>query len=360
MRKPHGLGAIQSPPDDRDFPIEQLYALTGTEKAIVIPAVYYAPNETYAPLNQGTTPQCVAYSTGALKLCEDGMWPLDTGLFFTRIGGGPNGAVTRNAFDQMLKVGYPPDEANHMISAYFAVPVVQAEIQPAIMAFGPVVLSTAWYNSWDNPVAGVLPKPDFIRGYHAILAFGWDSLGLRLRNSWGTRWGNGGDCYLPWAYLSSAVSEVWKAVDTIPPPAPEPTPTPEYIPMPGTTFTPVANSAASRLLDTRSGNGLVGEFGSHAARRLQVTGRAGVPAGAIAIAGNLTVTGQTSAGHFGAGPVSQDDPTNSCLNFPADGNWGNGIVVGLAADGTFAITYVGYAPPATCDVVFDVTGYFTP
>jgi hypothetical protein len=213
----HGLGALPSPPDDRDFPIEQLYALTGQEKAIVIPAVYYAPNETYAPLNQGTTPQCVAYSSGAMKLCQDGMWPLDAGTFFKRIGGGPNGAITRNAFDQLLKVGYPPDEANHMIGSYWAVKVIQAEIQAAIMAFGPVVLSVTWYHSWFTPIGGVLPAEDYPAGDHAILAFGWDSKGLRLRNSWGTKWGNGGDCYLPWSMLS-AVGEVWKAVDTIPTP----------------------------------------------------------------------------------------------------------------------------------------------
>lgn len=249
----HGLGAIQSPPDDRDFPLDALYAITGTEKAIVIPPTFIAPSETYAPLNQGSTPQCVSFSAAAMKLCEDGQWPLDTGLFFTRIGGGPNGAVVRNAFDQLLKVGYPPDEANHKISAYFAVKMIQAEIQAAIMAFGPVVLGVSWYNSWFSPVAGVLPKPDFVAGGHAILAIGWDSRGLRLRNSWGTKWGLAGDCFLPWVYLAG---EAWKAVDVPIPPAPAPippapTPTPPEVDMIPNTPKPIGSLVVSPATNVR-------------------------------------------------------------------------------------------------------------
>jgi hypothetical protein len=293
VRKPHGLGAIPSPPDDRDFPIEQLYALTGQEKAIVIPAVYYAPNETYAPLNQGTTPQCVAFSSGGLKICEDGMWPLDTGLFFTRIGGGPGGAVTRNAFDQMLKVGYPPDEANHMIGSYWAVQVIQAEIQAAIMAFGPVVLSVTWYNSWFSPVAGVLPAEDFPAGGHAILAFGWDSQGLRLRNSWGNRWGNGGDCYLPWSMLN-AVGEVWKAVDTIPAPIEV-----DMIPL----------KPQLRLFD--------GPLAAHTLVTVQVAGVGAIPAGATQAFVIVRVVHPPAEGnvYVGPDPAPAAVPAVSTLDF---------------------------------------------
>ncbi len=347
----HGLGAIPSPPDDRDFPIDALYALTGAEKAIVIPPTFYAPSETYAPLNQGTTPQCVAFSSGALKLCEDGMWPLDTGLFFTRIGGGPNGAVTRNAFAQMLKVGYPPDEANHKISAYFAAPVIQAEIQAAIMAFGPVVLSMAWYNSWSSPVHGVLPKPDFIRGYHAILAIGWAPEGLRLRNSWGNRWGYNGDCFLPWSMLST-VSEVWKAVDTAPIPIPPPTPAP-------TSRTAVNITAISpvRLLDTRSGNGLSGKFSSHIPRAVQIAGRGGIPANATIVNGNLTVTGAATKGNATISADAVAKPTSSTINFVPGVDLANGFTSALAADGTLALVM---GDGTTADFVIDITAYFTP
>ena len=58
----------------------------------------------------------------------------------------------------------------------------------------------------------------------------------------------------------------------------------------------------TRLLDTRIGNGLVSPFVSGTARTFQVTGRGGVPSDAVAITGNLTVTGQTTRGLRLPGP----------------------------------------------------------
>jgi hypothetical protein len=65
-----------------------------------------------------------------------------------------------------------------------------------------------------RPVAGVLPAPDTLVGGHAIVAYGWDARGLRLRNSWGATWGIGGDCWLP-ARLVPRLSGAWEAVDAI-------------------------------------------------------------------------------------------------------------------------------------------------
>src|SRR5450759_2045773 len=48
----------------------------------------------------------------------------------------------------------------------------------------------------------------------------------------------------------------------------------------------------TRILDPRVGTGLWGAFSSHVARTFQVSGRGGVPGHAIAVTGNLTVTGQ--------------------------------------------------------------------
>ncbi len=51
-----------------------------------------------------------------------------------------------------------------------------------------------------------------------------------------------------------------------------------------------------RSLDTRFGNGLTGTFATTVPRTWQVAGRDGIPAGAVAVTGNVTVTGQTSRG----------------------------------------------------------------
>jgi hypothetical protein len=222
----YGLGAIQSPPDERDWDIGLLYAAAGEDPVAAPPATYTAPAP-YPPVyNQGVTPMCVAYSNGSSKVYQDlrdtGLFPPDQSLFFSRIGGTQNGAVPRIALAQMLDHGYPPagnaaGSGLHRIAAYYAVPVSQAAVQSAIMSFGPVLVSLPWYRSWFHPGAqGVLPTPDAQVGGHEILAVGWDARGLHLRNSWGAAWGVGGDCWLPWAYLAR-VWEVWKSADAVVP-----------------------------------------------------------------------------------------------------------------------------------------------
>ena len=60
-------------------------------------------------------------------------------------------------------------------------------------------------------------------------------------------------------------------------------------PVPASTYVPLP---PTRLLDTRFGNGLSKPFISSVARTFQVSGRGGVPSNAVAITGNLTVTGR--------------------------------------------------------------------
>jgi hypothetical protein len=115
-----------------------------------------------------------------------------------------------------------------------------------------------------------------------------------------------------------------------------------------------------RVLDSRDGTGgLSGPFNAYVARTFQMTGAGGVPAGAKAITGNLTVTQQTSAGILFMGPVATNNPTSSTLNFPVGDNRANGVTVALGSGGTLSVTYVGGALGATAQVVFDVSGYFT-
>jgi len=116
----------------------------------------------------------------------------------------------------------------------------------------------------------------------------------------------------------------------------------------------------ARILDTRDGTGLSGAFTLNAARTFQVTNRGGVPAEATAVTGNLTVTGQTSAGLLYIGPIAMNNPGSSTLNFPLGDNRANGVTVALGAGGTLSVTFAGPVPGATAQAVFDVTGYFVP
>jgi spore germination protein YaaH len=125
----------------------------------------------------------------------------------------------------------------------------------------------------------------------------------------------------------------------------------------GTTYhamTPV------RILDSRSGVGLSGAFHSHVARTFAVAGAGGVPSSASAVTGNLTVTGQTSLGYLYIGPSPTNYPTSSTLNFPLGDDRANAVTVALSSTGTLSVTYAAPTLGPTAQVVFDVTGYFTP
>ena len=130
-------------------------------------------------------------------------------------------------------------------------------------------------------------------------------------------------------------------------------------------FTPDTSGATyhaltpARILDTRTGTGLSGAFGNHSARTFAVAGAGGVPTNATAVTGNLTVTGQGSAGYLFIGPIAMNNPTSSTLNFPVGDDRANGVMVSLGTGGTLSITFVGPGPGPTAHALFDVTGYFT-
>ncbi len=126
----------------------------------------------------------------------------------------------------------------------------------------------------------------------------------------------------------------------------------------GATYYPLT---PARILDSRDGTGgLGGAFSSHLARTFQVTGRGGVPSGATAVTGNLTVTGQSNNGFLFVGPIAMNNPTSSTLNFPVRDDRANAVTVALGGGGTLSITFAAPAMGKTAHVIFDVTGYFLP
>ena len=226
-----GLGHLGETPDVRDWPIEALYASEGLVAARTFPAAYKVTGMP-AVLNQGNTPQCVAFSSAAMKGHQDHIdqrewFDFDESLFFKDIHGTSQGAHVRDAMNQMLNSGYPLDGGNivatlqHRIAAYFTVPANLDAIKAAIIDFGPVVVTTTWYGSWFRPTAqGVLPAPNFPVGGHAVLAYGWnDRWGLLCRNSWGSQWGVAGDFFMPTQYVQHLTS-AWKTVDQVVHPIP--------------------------------------------------------------------------------------------------------------------------------------------
>ena len=84
----------------------------------------------------------------------------------------------------------------------------------------------------------------------------------------------------------------------------------------------------------------------------QSVGGISVPAGAVAVIGNVTAVGAATRGYLTLWPDGVTQPGTSSLNFPATTSVANGVTVALSVTGKLNI----YASQTT-DVIFDATGF---
>jgi len=118
------------------------------------------------------------------------------------------------------------------------------------------------------------------------------------------------------------------------------------------------------MLDTRFANGLPkAKLAANTPATFAITAQtrpgSQIPAGATAVTGNVTVVNSTSSWAIYLGPTPIAHPTTSTINFTAGQITGNGLTVALSGTGTLSATYMANSGNTT-DLVFDVTGYFTP
>jgi hypothetical protein len=115
-----------------------------------------------------------------------------------------------------------------------------------------------------------------------------------------------------------------------------------------------------RVLDSRISLG-AGTFHSRTKQSFAVTGLFGVPAGAVAVTGNVTIVGQTRLGYVTIAPslTSGVAPPTSTINFPLGDTRANGITVPLGAGGKLDAMYWSASTSNTIGIIFDVTGYFS-
>jgi hypothetical protein len=125
----------------------------------------------------------------------------------------------------------------------------------------------------------------------------------------------------------------------------------------GATFVPIA---PTRIVDSRIKKGVVAPLAAGRVATFSVAGLSGVPANAIAVTGNATITGQTAAGYVTVAPTiaAGAPPTSSTINFPLGDTRANNVTVPLS-QGKLQVEYVGKAKTTT-QFIFDVTGYFVP
>ena len=244
---PHGLGLLDQGPIPGAPHLREKYKEDHKEPPVGL-ATSFKVGGMPAVLNQGSTPQCVAYSSSTVKAWQDrrdlGSWfNFNEPLFFRQIGGSAAGALMSAALARMRDYGYPVvtvgAASKHRINKYWSVDLTTTALKQAIYTYGPLLVLSRWYDSWFYPnSAGVLPSPNGSSPGHAFVIYGWDNAkGFLMRNSWGTSWGLSGNAYIPFKYISRFYG-AYVTVDQITKPAPAPTPTPTPTPKPTPKPTP--------------------------------------------------------------------------------------------------------------------------
>lgn len=213
---PYGLGRFPAE-DDRD----RLHLMTS-----VLPA---APGRTYRYWNpsgwwgnQGSTPQCVSYAW--IHWLEDG--PVTHPE--TPHGGREPLLDPDDVYRRAQRIDEWPGENYDGTSVRAGAKILQAEgvigeyvwawdadtVVTALLETGPVVVGTWWYDRMFYPDGeGLLTVGGRRAGGHAYVLNGVnvDKGLVRIKNSWGRRWGKDGYAYLTIADLDRLISEQGEA-----------------------------------------------------------------------------------------------------------------------------------------------------
>jgi C1A family cysteine protease len=234
----HSFGCLRDEKDDRDF----LAKAPERKAAVAYPATFSFAHLLPAHYNQGRLGSCVAHACGAaLQMTEIEFGAANSDLtkpsflqmyWWQRFIDGnltiDSGSYLRTGMKQLAKYGAcrsatwpyvvkkykvePSAEANaeaakHRITEYARVNRSIESFKEQLFANNPIVFGFTVYESiYDIKKDGMLKMPgkgEEAQGGHAVMMVGWDDRAqvMRIRNSWGSAWGYGGDFFMPYAYL---------------------------------------------------------------------------------------------------------------------------------------------------------------
>lgn len=233
-----GLGAIPSPPDERDFQLT-------IRNTLSLPSRFTLTN-LGTVYDQGETGTCVACAADGVRMWQerrDGT-PITTWAtlpavyelydYCKALDGyyDPNrtmGTSIRTALQVLRYRGTPlvaPKHNGGRIAAYYSVPVITDYMKQALMQHGPLIVGSGWDANWFYvpKTTQVLKAPTGnTAGGHAYFFWGWDDTvnggSWIMRNSWGRGtygWTPTGNAYMAYRYFSSMQApEAWWVQDIL-------------------------------------------------------------------------------------------------------------------------------------------------
>lgn len=229
------FGALFSKPDVRDYVASTKLSEFPEEFELKMPKVK----------NQGSVGSCVAHSLSTVveyfNKKETGRHrEMSTGYIYGNrrlsLHKG-SGMYTRDAIHTVSKYGDVPNTYfNVNVEVPEAIEKFEAEvdkiedkgykfkfaeyfklkndnsIKASLMENGPVVLAMPWYDDIDI-VDGVM-NTDYVKtaktGGHCMVIYGWNDIGWKVQNSWGSYWGDKGHVVIPYEV---PFNEVWGIKD---------------------------------------------------------------------------------------------------------------------------------------------------
>ena len=136
-------------------------------------------------------------------ICSEKVWPYDISKY------------QREPTEECYHMAF-----QHRVSQYIRVPQTEHDIENILSQKLPIVFGVQVYSSFESESVaqtGQIPLPEpsqetFLGG-HAIVLVGYDRKRrqFKIRNSWGTLWGQEGYGYIPYAYAlnRSLASDFW-------------------------------------------------------------------------------------------------------------------------------------------------------
>jgi C1A family cysteine protease len=159
--------------------------------------IYYNEREKEGTVNEDSGAQIRDGIKVCTKLgvCKETTWPYIIQQFAVR----PSDGCYTEALD-------------HQVLKYERLSNDLADIKHCLASGYPVVFGFTVYENFESAQVakdGMMPMPgenDQVLGGHAVLAVGYDDATKRfkVRNSWGTSWGDKGYFYMPYDYLTNS------------------------------------------------------------------------------------------------------------------------------------------------------------